>query len=101
MLCRYIILTINTFEHEADLKAKKFRPHLQRKGCKGQPLTSWERRGNRIRSKIRSRIEHFSVRCVNGQEMSFYDRLESKTWIAQPHIQHGEILHFEDANRIN
>jgi len=45
-------------EHEANLRAKKFRPHLQRKGCKGHQLTSWEKQGNRTRSRIRSRIEH-------------------------------------------
>ena len=45
-------------EHEANLRAKKFRPHLQRKGCKGHQLTSWEKQGNRTRSRVRSRIEH-------------------------------------------
>lgn len=45
-------------KHEANLKEKKFRPHLQRKGCKGHQLTSWEKQGNRTRSKVRSRIEH-------------------------------------------
>ena len=32
-------------EHEANLRVKKFRPHLQRKGCKGHQLTSWEKQG--------------------------------------------------------
>ena len=45
-------------EHEADLKQRKFRPHLQRKGCKGHQLTSREKRGNLTRARIRSRIEH-------------------------------------------
>ena len=45
-------------EHEAKLKERKYRPHLQRKGCKGHQLTSWEKQGNRTRSKVRSRIEH-------------------------------------------
>ena len=45
-------------EHEAELKALKFRAQLQRKGCRGRPLTSWEKQGNRTRSKTRSRIEH-------------------------------------------
>ena len=45
-------------EHEADLKQRKFRPHLQRKGCKGHQLTSWKKRGNLTRARIRSRIEH-------------------------------------------
>lgn len=45
-------------EQEANLKAKNFRPHLQRKGCKGHQLTSWEKQGNRTRAKVRSRIKH-------------------------------------------
>ena len=45
-------------EHEANLKEKKFRPHLQRKGCKGHQLTSWKKQGPRTRSCVRSRIEH-------------------------------------------
>jgi len=45
-------------EHETELKEKNFRPHLQRKGCRGRALTSWEKQGNRTRSKIRSRVEH-------------------------------------------
>ncbi len=45
-------------EREAELKALKFRAHLQRKGCRGRSLTSWEKQGNRTRSKTRLRIEH-------------------------------------------
>ena len=43
---------------EANLKAGRFRAHLQRKGCKGHLLTSWEKQGNRTRARTRSRIEH-------------------------------------------
>ena len=43
---------------EANLKEGRFRAHLQRKGCKGHPLTSWEKQGNRTRARTRSRIEH-------------------------------------------
>ena len=39
-------------------RKRKFRPHLQRKGCKGHQLTSREKRGNLTRARIRSRIEH-------------------------------------------
>ena len=35
-----------------------FREHLQRKGVRGRPLTDWEKRGNRTRAKVRSRVEH-------------------------------------------
>jgi transposase, IS5 family len=45
-------------EHEDALKTAGFRPHLQRKGCRGHQLTGWEKQGNRTRSKVRSRIEH-------------------------------------------
>ena len=41
-----------------DLNAHGYREHLQRKGCKHQKLTAWEKQGNRTRSKIRCRIEH-------------------------------------------
>ena len=45
-------------EHETELKALKFRAHLQRKGCRGRPLTSWEKQWKQTQSKTRSRIEH-------------------------------------------
>lgn len=35
-----------------------YRGHIQRKGCRNRKLTDWERRGNRTRSRIRSRVEH-------------------------------------------
>lgn len=34
------------------------RERLQRKGRRNRALTAWERRGNRTRSKVRSRVEH-------------------------------------------
>lgn len=40
------------------LKEEGFREHIQRKGCRHSKLTENERRGNRTRSTIRSRIEH-------------------------------------------
>jgi transposase, IS5 family len=42
----------------ADLATRGYREHLQRKGCKHRTLTTWEKQGNRTRSKIRCRIEH-------------------------------------------
>jgi len=42
----------------AELKKRGYREHLQRKGCRNRKLTEWEKRGNRTRSRIRSRIEH-------------------------------------------
>ena len=41
-----------------ELKERKYREHLQRKGCKHKKLTDWEAQGNRTRSRIRSRVEH-------------------------------------------
>ena len=35
-----------------------YREHIQRKGCRHKPLTEREKRANRTRSKIRSRVEH-------------------------------------------
>ena len=31
---------------------------MQRKGTRAHPLSSWERQGNRTRSRIRSRVEY-------------------------------------------
>jgi len=41
-----------------ELKKRKFREHLQRKGCRHKKLTQREAQGNRARSRIRSRVEH-------------------------------------------
>jgi len=44
-----------------------FRERLQRKGARGRPLSEAERRGNRTRSKVRSRIEHvFGVQTMRA-----------------------------------
>ena len=40
------------------LKEDGYREHIQRKGCRNCKLTEREKRGNRSRAKIRSRIEH-------------------------------------------
>jgi len=50
-----------------ELKRRKFREHLQRKGCKYRKLTDREARGNRTRSRIRSRVEHvFGVQAMRA-----------------------------------
>ena len=41
-----------------ELKERKYREHLQRKGCRHKKLTDREVQGNRTRSRIRSRVEH-------------------------------------------
>ncbi len=41
-----------------ELKRRKYREHLQRKGCRHKKLTDREAQGNRTRSRIRSRVEH-------------------------------------------
>ncbi len=40
------------------LEAWGLREHVQRKGYRGRPLSDWERRGNRTRARVRSRVEH-------------------------------------------
>ena len=40
------------------LREHGYREHIQRKGTRNHPLSSWERQGNRTRSRIRSRVEH-------------------------------------------
>jgi len=43
------------------------REHVQRKGVRGHPLSERERRGNRTRSRIRSRVEHvFGVQAMRA-----------------------------------
>jgi len=43
-------------EKLSELKRRKFREHLQRKGCRHKKLTDREAQGNRTRSRIRSRM---------------------------------------------
>lgn len=45
-------------EHLKNISDMGFREHIQRKGNRGRELTEWEKRGNRTRSRIRSRVEH-------------------------------------------
>jgi IS5 family transposase len=45
-------------ERLKELKKRKYREHLQRKGCRHKTLTDREAQGNRTRSRIRSRVEH-------------------------------------------
>ena len=45
-------------ERVKGLRERGYREHLQRKGSRHKKLTERERRGNRTRSKIRSRVEH-------------------------------------------
>ena len=40
------------------LAEHQYREHVQRKGTRNHPLSSWEQQGNRTRSRIRSRVEH-------------------------------------------
>ena len=40
------------------LKNNGYRERINRKGTRNRKLTEWEKRGNRTKSKIRSRIEH-------------------------------------------
>jgi IS5 family transposase len=44
-----------------------YREHIQRKGCRDRPLTEQEKKGNRMRSTIRSRVEHvFGVQAMTS-----------------------------------
>lgn len=45
-------------DQEDQLEELGYRSHVQRKGCRNKPLTEREHRGNRTRSKVRSRVEH-------------------------------------------
>lgn len=53
-----------------ELERRKFREHLQRKGCKHKKLTDREAQGNRTRSRIRSRVEHiFGVQAMRAGDL--------------------------------
>jgi IS5 family transposase len=53
-----------------ELKRRKYREHLQRKGCRHKQLTDRETRGNRTRSRIRSRVEHvFGVQAMRAGDL--------------------------------
>jgi IS5 family transposase len=60
----------SAYRSEEKLQAlgkNRFREHLQRKGCKHKQLTEREKRGNRTRSRIRSRVEHvFGVQAMRA-----------------------------------
>lgn len=53
-----------------ELGKRRFRDHLQRKGYKHKKLTEWEKKGNRTRSRIRSRVEHvFGVQAMRAGDL--------------------------------
>ena len=53
-----------------ELKQRKYREHLQRKGCRYKKLTNREAQGNRTRSRIRSRVEHvFGVQAKRAGKL--------------------------------
>jgi len=53
-----------------ELKKRKYREHLQHKGCKHKKLTDRETQGNRTRSRIRSRVEHvFGVQAMRAGDL--------------------------------
>lgn len=52
------------------LGAMGYREHLQRKGKRNQPLTEREKKGNRTRSTVRSRVEHiFGVQTMRAVDL--------------------------------
>ena len=54
-------------ESVKQLEEQGFREHLQRKGSRNKKLTEWEKKGNRTRSKVRSRVEHiFGVQTMTA-----------------------------------
>ena len=45
-------------EREERLRQQGFRPHIQRKGCSGKPLSARQEGRNRRIAKVRARVEH-------------------------------------------
>ena len=57
-------------EKEQQLQEQGYRSQIQRKGSKNRPLTEREQRGNRTRSKVRSRVEHiFGAQVAMGGKL--------------------------------
>ena len=57
-------------EQEARLRAQRYRSHIQRKGCRHQPLTAREQQGNRTRARVRVRVEHvFGAQCATRAKL--------------------------------
>ena len=48
----------NSRQKQEALAKRGYRGHFQRKGCRNRKLTERQRRGNYLRAKIRSRVEH-------------------------------------------
>jgi IS5 family transposase len=52
------------------LEKRRYREHLQRKGCMHKKLTEREKKGNRTRSRIRGRVEHvFGVQAKRAGDL--------------------------------
>jgi len=59
-----------------------FKEHIQRKGCRYDKLTQKEKRGNRTKSRIRSRIEHvFGVQLQRAGTLIVRTIGLSRAWI--------------------
>ncbi len=56
-------------EHDALLEAKGYRNKIQRRAYRGKPLKKNEIKGNKTRSKVRSRVEHvFGVQAMMAKD---------------------------------
>ncbi len=52
------------------LKKRKFRGHIQRKGCRNKKLSDFQAKANHKRAKIRSRVEHiFGVQAMRAGDL--------------------------------
>ena len=55
---------------ESDLAERGYRSNIHRKGKRNKPLTKTEQKGNRTKSKVRSRVEHvfgYIKTCLGGK----------------------------------
>ena len=80
-----------------ELKKRKYREHLQRKGCRHKKLTEREAQGNRTRSRIRSRVEHvFGVQAKRAGRPDrtghWFGQGEGQGWVEESGLQFGSIL---------
>ncbi len=81
---------------EEELKKRGHRSHIHYKGYRNHPLTTHQKYVNRLRSRIRVRVEHGFGSMVNEMKrtrMRCIGQQRAATWIrlVQPVLQHAPV----------
>jgi IS5 family transposase len=88
---------------EAELLAKKVRGEINEKGTRGHPLTETQKESNRLKSKIRARVEHVFGQ-MTGSMKALYQRCigfeRNKSGLILANLVYN-LLRFEQIKRLN